>query len=174
MMWNLPKRVRGHASLGWALAIAAVVAGGSAMAQPNKLQPRVDRSAQVVNQVGIDQRLNAQVPMDAEFRDEAGNPVRLGQLISQRPVILILAYYRCPMLCNEVMNGVVKALRVVPFEPAEDFDIVTISYGLRNLADFDRPRRRRVTCGPMATPAPRRDGTSSPASSPRLMRWRSR
>lgn len=96
-------------------------------AQPNMLQPPADKSAVIVEEVGIDQRLNAQIPMDATFRDEAGRDVTLRGLVNGRPVILVLAYYRCPMLCNEVMNGVVRALRVIEFEPAKDFDIVTIS-----------------------------------------------
>lgn len=81
----------------------------------------------VVNEIGIDQKLNAQLPLDLPFLDENGREVRLGDYFGKRPVILILAYYRCPMLCDLVLNGTVKALRPVSFDIGSEFDIVTVS-----------------------------------------------
>src|SRR2546421_6251070 len=70
----------------------------------------------VLRQVGFDQRLNAQVPLDLMFNDEAGQPVKLEDYFSSKPVILVLAYYRCPMLCTQVLNGLVQALLDITFD----------------------------------------------------------
>jgi protein SCO1/2 len=84
--------------------------------------------------VGIDQRLGQQLPLDAIFQDEQGRPVRLGQYFGARPVILVLAYYNCPMLCTQVLGGLVSSLRVLSFDAGKDFDVVAVSFDPR-----DRP-----------------------------------
>ena len=61
--------------------------------------------------VGFDQRLNEQVPLDLKFTDDTGAVVKLGDYFGTKPVILVLAYYRCPMLCTLVLNGVVQGMR---------------------------------------------------------------
>lgn len=78
--------------------------------------------------VGIEQRLNEQVPLDLAFRDETGKPVRLGDYFGQKPVILNLVYYQCPMLCSEVMSGLESALRVMRFDVGKEFNVVTVSF----------------------------------------------
>src|SRR4051812_48501158 len=65
----------------------------------------------VLRDVGIDQRLDVQVPLDLTFRDEDGTAISLRDYFDSRPVILVLAYYRCPMLCTQVLNGLVKSMR---------------------------------------------------------------
>jgi protein SCO1/2 len=78
--------------------------------------------------VGIDQRLNEQVPLDLTFKDEQGRTVRLGDYFHEgRPVILNLVYYQCPMLCTEVLNGLTSALKVIKFVPGNQFEVVTLS-----------------------------------------------
>ena len=77
--------------------------------------------------VGIDQRLNNQVPMDLKFRDEAGQTVTLGSYFGKKPVILSLVYYTCPMLCTMAENGLLNALRDVNFNIGEQFEVVTVS-----------------------------------------------
>jgi protein SCO1/2 len=77
--------------------------------------------------IGIDQRLNAQVPLDARFVDESGQSVRLGDYFGRRPVILTLVYYRCTMLCSYILNGVVAGLRPLSLRPGRDFDVIAIS-----------------------------------------------
>jgi protein SCO1/2 len=81
--------------------------------------------------VGFDQKLDAQVPLDAEFRDETGRSVKLGDYFGNKPVILVLAYYRCPMLCTQVLNGLVQALLDVPLEMGRDYSVVTVSFDPR-------------------------------------------
>ncbi len=77
--------------------------------------------------VGIDQRLNAQAPLDTYFVDESGRNVRLGDYFGRRPVILALVYYRCTMLCSYILNGVVSGLRPLSLRPGQDFEVVAIS-----------------------------------------------
>ena len=77
--------------------------------------------------VGIDQRLNEQVPLDLLFRDETGQTVKLGSYFGKRPVILSLVYYTCPMLCTMAENALLNALRDVKFNIGEQFEVVTVS-----------------------------------------------
>ncbi len=86
--------------------------------------------------VGFDQKLGAQVPLDLVFRDETGAEVQLGRYFGQRPVLLTLSYYECPMLCTLVLNGVTSGLKAVPFAPGEDFEIVTVSFDPREKPDL--------------------------------------
>lgn len=81
--------------------------------------------------IGFDQNLNAQVPLDAQFNDESGRMVRLGDYLGQRPAILALVYYQCTMLCNQILNGMVAALRPLSLRPGRDFDIIAISINPR-------------------------------------------
>jgi protein SCO1/2 len=60
--------------------------------------------------VGIEQNLNEQLPLDAIFKDELGNEVPLGKYFGERPVVLALVYYECPMLCNQVLNGTLSSV----------------------------------------------------------------
>ena len=77
--------------------------------------------------VGIDQRLNNQVPLDLKFRDETGQTVTLGSYFGKKPVILSLVYYTCPMLCTMAENGLLNALRDVKFNIGEQYEVVTVS-----------------------------------------------
>ena len=81
-----------------------------------------------LKKVDFEQRLDAQIPLDLPFRDETGRPVQLRQFFDGKPVIVTLVYYECPMLCTEVLNGVVRALKVLALEPGRDFNVVTISF----------------------------------------------
>lgn len=82
----------------------------------------------VLKRAGFDQNLGAQVPMDLTFRDEQGKAVRLSDVAAGRPVILNLAYFSCPMLCTEVVNGMLEAIQQVPFAIGKDYTILTISF----------------------------------------------
>lgn len=81
----------------------------------------------LLKQVGIDQKLNAQIPLDLTFRDESGKTVRLGDYFGKRPVILALVYYQCPMLCTEVLNGMLRSFRNVSFDIGKQYQVVTVS-----------------------------------------------
>src|SRR5262245_2814526 len=81
----------------------------------------------VLTQIGIDQKLDAQVDPDITLVDEAGQSVRLGDYFGDKPIILTPVYYECPMLCSMLLNGLVKAMHVLPFSAGSEFDIVTFS-----------------------------------------------
>lgn len=81
--------------------------------------------------VGIDQKLNAQVPLDAQFVDASGRTVKLGDLLDHRPALLALVYYTCPALCDQILHGVVTGLRPLALRPGRDFDVIAISINPR-------------------------------------------
>lgn len=81
--------------------------------------------------VGIEQKLDHQVPLNLNFKDEHGAEVKLQKYFTGKPVILTLVYYECPMLCTEVLNGMVKAMKVMQLSAGKDYDIVTISFNPR-------------------------------------------
>jgi protein SCO1/2 len=82
----------------------------------------------VLKSVGIDQRLNEQIPLEAVFKDEQGRDVRLGQYFKGKAVVLSLVYYSCPMLCNQVMNGELGSFRQISFNMGEQYEVVTVSF----------------------------------------------
>jgi protein SCO1/2 len=82
----------------------------------------------LLREVGIDQKLNNQIPLDLMFRDEAGNDVRLGQYFGHKPVILVLAYYDCPMLCTIVLNGVLHSVKELKYNIGQEYEVVTVSF----------------------------------------------
>ncbi|HYK22376.1 MAG TPA: SCO family protein [Pyrinomonadaceae bacterium] len=81
--------------------------------------------------VKIEQKLNQQLPLDLTFRDESGQEVKLGQYFGTKPVVLALVYYNCPMLCTQVLNGMVTSFRVLPFQIGKEFEVVTVSFDPR-------------------------------------------
>ena len=85
----------------------------------------------MVRGVGIDQNLNAQVPMDLTFKDETGQVVRLGQYFRQKPVILAMVYYQCPGLCDMVLNGLTHSMEQITLNLGRDFEVVTVSFNPR-------------------------------------------
>jgi len=86
-----------------------------------------DQLPTVLQKVGVEQHLNQQLPLDAQFVDDHGNTVRLGDYFGKRPAIVSLVYYNCPMLCSEEMDGLASALEMVKLTPGKDFDILIIS-----------------------------------------------
>ena len=114
--------------LGGGLVIAALLTSMAlADMQPSSGQP-ASVQPEALRGLGIEQRLNHQVPLDLAFRDESGELVTLGSLLRGRPVILNLVYYRCPMLCGLVLNGLLGAMKALPFDAGREFDVITISF----------------------------------------------
>lgn len=92
--------------------------------------------------VGIDQRLNEQVPLDAVFKDDQGREVRLGEYFKGKPVVLALIYYSCPMLCNQVLNGMLSSVRQVSFNAGEEYQIVAISFDSRETPELAMAKKQ--------------------------------
>jgi protein SCO1 len=82
---------------------------------------------ELLKDVGIDQRLNVAIPLGLTFRDEDGSAVRLSEFFGQKPVVLALVYYNCPMLCTQVLNGLGRSLKDVPMDIGKGFLVVTVS-----------------------------------------------
>ena len=98
-----------------------------------------------LQKVGIDQKLGEQLPLETELKDEDGKAVRLGDYFGKRPVILALVYYECPMLCNEVLNGLTGSLKGVSFEAGKDFDVVSVSFDARENDKPDLARNKKAS-----------------------------
>lgn len=97
-------------------------------------QAKVDARAlqpppQVLDRVGVDQNLNAQVPADLVFRDESGKRVRLGDYYGKRPIVLSLVYFKCPMLCTVVLNELLRTVKAMKdLNIGTDYDVLTVSF----------------------------------------------
>jgi len=110
---------RRHAAVALLLVLAA---GGDVLAERSEPLPKE------LEGVGITELPGARIPLHLTFRDENGNPVRLEQYFTRgRPVILTLNYYRCPMLCGLMLNGLMDGLRELDWQPGREFEIVTVS-----------------------------------------------
>lgn len=107
----------------------------SPLYSPKKYDPSQTTSngiPKALQNVGIDQNLNAQLPLDAKFTDSSGKEVKLGDYFGKgKPIVLALVYYECPMLCNEVLNGLTGSLKGISFNAGKEFDVVAISFDPR-------------------------------------------
>jgi len=93
--------------------------------------------------VGIDQKLDQQVPLNLTFHDEFGRDVPLSSFFhSKRPVILALVYYRCPMLCTQILSGLESALRVLTFNPGQEFEVVAVSFDPKDTVEIAAAKKQ--------------------------------
>lgn len=109
------------------------VESGPAVMKDIGTGPGLDASAtpEILKHVGIEQRIGVSLPLDLEFNDETGTPVNLGSYFGDKPVILTLVYYDCPMLCTEVLNGLNRSLAPLNYSIGEEFEVVTVSFDPR-------------------------------------------
>jgi protein SCO1/2 len=105
----------------WLLILPLLASSPGATSVQAQLPPEMQ-------EVQILQRLGEQVPLDLRFRDEQGKSVTLGEYCGAKPVILVLAYYRCPRLCSQVLNGLADTLRRMSLQPGQDYIVVTVSF----------------------------------------------
>ncbi len=120
--WPSPGRRGGHFAQGTLLLLAFCLFFFSPPARADEGRPALLRD------VDLEQRLNQQIPLNLSFRDESGAAVRLGDYFGSKPVILVLAYYDCPMLCTLVLNGLTSALNTLSFDVGKEFNVVTVSF----------------------------------------------
>ena len=125
------RRTAGRTAMGAAFCIALLCAGAfaqvSSYGDKQAGENAGDQLPQVLKTVAVAQRLNQPLPLGAEFVDDTGKTVRLGDYFGKHPAILSLVYYNCPMLCSEEMDGLTGALEMVKLTPGKDFEIVIIS-----------------------------------------------
>jgi protein SCO1/2 len=123
----------------YALTLAALAVAGavSLSAQGNApgLRPAAGPPSSAVpsalQNIRFEQKLDATLPLDAVFRDEQGQAVTLGAYFGKRPVVLAFVYYECPMLCNQILNGLVSSIGVLDQTVGTDFDVVAVSFDAR-------------------------------------------
>ncbi len=109
--------------------VAAIAHGQVApIGEKSMGDPSQTKLPEILQKVTIHQNLDQPLPLNAEFRDETGRTVHLGDYFGKRPAILALVYYRCPMLCSEELNGLVGALEMLKFTPGKDFDVLVVSF----------------------------------------------
>jgi protein SCO1/2 len=117
--------------LSLALIAGAAVPAFAQVTKPLSVPPPGQPATAVIpalRDVGIDQKLDARVPLDLPFVDDAGRDVRLGDYFGERPIILVLSYYECPVLCTQVLNGVVSSMLPLTFTAGQDFEVVAVSF----------------------------------------------
>jgi protein SCO1 len=123
--------------------LAATLLSISALAQMNNggmnngvLSPPANTRPPRLQNVGIEQHLDAQVPADLVFRDETGKTVKLGDYFGHKPLILNLVYYNCTMLCGEALAGLSSAMRLIKFDVGNEFDVITVSFDPRETPEM--------------------------------------
>lgn len=112
---------------------ALLLAASASRAQtvPSNMGTTAATLPPALQNVGFEPQLNAQMPLDLPFRDETGRNVQLRDYFGQKPVVLAFVYYGCPMLCDQVQQGVVGTLRMLSFNPGRDYEVVFVSFDFR-------------------------------------------
>ena len=103
--------------------------------------PAIAGTPAILRNVGIEQKMGAQVPLNVPFLDESGRTVKLGEYLG-KPVILALVYYQCPSLCNMVLNGIVRAVRGQKMTVGKEFDVVAVSFDPRETPEMAAAKRQ--------------------------------
>jgi protein SCO1 len=134
---------RKHHNSVFVLVIFTVLAG-SALAQMNNgvMSPPATTRPPRLENVGIEQRLDVQVPPDLTFRDDTGKVVKLGDYFGRKPMILNLVYYNCTMLCGEALAGLASAMRLVKFDVGNEFDVITVSFDPRETPEMAAAKKK--------------------------------
>ena len=118
------------------MSLVLLAAFASAQMNNGVMSPPANTRPPRLQNVGIQQRLDAQVPPDLSFLDETGKPVKLGDYFGKKPLILNLVYYNCTMLCGEALAGLASAMRLVKFDVGNEFDVVTVSFDPRETPEM--------------------------------------
>jgi len=124
-----PTTLRSAIGLVSIVLMSAVVSaqGNGPGVRPDPAMPASQVPA-ALSKVSFEQRLNEQLPLDLQFKDESGRTVKLGEYFGRKPIVLTFVYYECPMLCTQVLNGLESALRVINESIGQEFDVVTVSF----------------------------------------------
>jgi protein SCO1 len=130
-------------SVAKAVAVFALLAA-SASAQMNNgvMSPPANTRPPRLENVGIEQHLDTQVPPGLTFRDETGKAVSLGDYFGRKPLILNLVYYNCTMLCGEALAGLSSAMRLVKFDVGNEFDVITVSFDPRETPEMAAAKKK--------------------------------
>lgn len=124
------------------LSLAASVA--QAQTVPSNMGATAATMPPALQNVGFEPPLNGPMPLDLAFRDETGRSVRLQEYFGQKPVVLAFVYYGCPMLCNQVQQGVVGVLRMLSFNPGRDYEVVFVSFDSRETPEMAAEKKKKA------------------------------
>jgi len=136
----------------WPLALLVLSAAAFAQpGQPAPAQPSLSMQdsnlkpalPSALEGVGIEQRLDQQIPLNLVFHDESGRDVPLSSFFqTKKPVILALVYYRCPMLCTQILTGLESSLKAVSLNPGQDFEVVSISFDPKDTPEIAAAKKQ--------------------------------
>jgi protein SCO1/2 len=115
-----------------------------AQAVPANTGPAASAMPAALRDVGFEPPLNGQMPLDLPFRDETGRSVQLREYFGQKPVVLAFVYYGCPMLCDQVEQGVVGVLRMLSFNTGRDYDVVFVSFDARETPEMASEKKKKA------------------------------
>src|SRR5882762_9924801 len=124
-----------------AVTLLVVSAWGQGMSKGIMSPPANVRPPRLEN-VGIEQRLDSQLPADLAFRDETGQAVKLGDYFGRKPLIMNLVYYNCTMLCGEALAGLTGAMRLLKFDVGKEFEVVTVSFDPRETPEIAATKKQ--------------------------------
>lgn len=113
--------------MNWSRTLTVVATLSAMVACTAQSTPGSGPGESLAARIAIKQNLDSQIPLDLKFKNESGQEVSLGSLYRGKPVILSLIYYKCPMLCNQVLNGLLAAMKVMKFTAGSEFDVVLVS-----------------------------------------------
>jgi protein SCO1 len=111
---------------------------------PGNVGPGAATMPAVLQNVGFEPPLNGPMPLDLAFRDETGRSVQLREYFGQKPVVLAFVYYNCPMLCDQVEQGVVGVLRMLSFNPGRDYEVVFVSFDSRETPEMAAEKKKKA------------------------------
>jgi len=123
-------------------ALCLVSVAASAQMNNGIMSPPANMRPPRLENVGIEQHLDGQVPPDLTFRDETGKMVKLGDYFGRKPIILNLVYYNCTMLCGEALAGLSSAMRLIKFDVGNEFDVVTVSFDPRETPEMAAAKKK--------------------------------
>ena len=138
------RRNRSARSRGRLLSVGLGIFLAASTARADESNPLEPPQAALLRGVAFTQRLNNQTPLDAKFTNDHGQRVTLADCIDGKPTVLVLAYYRCPMLCNQVLNGVARSLQAVDFQPGKDIEVVIVSFDPTDTVELAADKKRAV------------------------------
>ena len=124
------------------LIVVLLVVSASAQMNNGVMSPPANTRPPRLENVGIEQHLDAQVPPGLTFRDDTGATVKLGDYFGRKPLILNLVYYNCTMLCGEALAGLASAMRLVKFDVGNQFDVVTVSFDPRETPEMAAVKKK--------------------------------
>ena len=129
-----------------AFLLLAAAAWGQGMHQGGQgiMSPPASVRPPGLKNVGIRQNLNQQIPADLVFTDDLGRQVKLGDYFGQKPLILNLVYFTCPMLCGEELAGLESALRVLKFDVGKEFEVITVSFDPKDTPEAAAKKKEMI------------------------------